>query len=764
MIKKILCFLFLIVFSSSIFGQKVALVLSGGGAKGLTHIGVIKALEENNIPIDYIAGTSMGAIIGCLYAIGYTTDEMEKLVTSPEFQIWSTGKIQENYVYYFKKKDENASLINVRFTGKDSTGGIRPILPTNLIPTHQMDFAFLQLMAGPTAASKRDFNRLFVPFRCIASDVYGNKAMVLKNGDLGSAVRASMTFPFYFKAITIDGHLLFDGGIYNNFPWDVVSKEFKPDIIIGSKCASNSAKPDESNIILQLENMIMTKTNYNLPDSLGILIETKFTDVNLLDFQKANEIIAKGYNETYAHIDEIKSRISRRVDNDSLNLKRAEFKKSEPALIFKNIFINGLNTTQREYVRNSISHKVDTFTLNQFKKEYFKLLADARIASIYPNAYYNDSTKFYDLYLNVKKQGAFELQAGGNISSSTLNEGYLGFAYNYLSKISNYFSGNFYLGKFYNSFQIKDRIDLPSHTPVFFDYVTNYNRFDYFNSYSDPFYDDMRPYYLIQNEVNFKGDFGIPASINSVLKGGIGYTIKKDEYFQITNYKKEDKTDITHFNFFNINFKYDQNTLNITQYPTDGKRILIRFNYLIGKEKNYPGSTSLVQDSYFKNRNWLNLNLIYDRYFCLNSMLNLGLYAEGNVSNQPFFNNYFSTMANLPSFQPIPQSNCLLMENYRAKNFAGIGIKPIFKFSNFCHFRMEEYVFQPFRIIKQDENFKAISSNGFKHHYFISSASLIFPTSFGPLSLSFNYFDKQNKKYYFLFNFGYILFNERSTN
>lgn len=89
------------------YGQKVGLVLSGGGAKGLAHIGVIKVLEANHIPIDYITGTSMGAIIGGLYAAGYTTDEMEELFRSDEFYFWSTGKIQQEYRYYFKQPEEN---------------------------------------------------------------------------------------------------------------------------------------------------------------------------------------------------------------------------------------------------------------------------------------------------------------------------------------------------------------------------------------------------------------------------------------------------------------------------------------------------------------------------------------------------------------------------------------------------------------------------------------------------------------------------------
>ena len=182
-------------------GQKVGLVLSGGGAKGLAHIGVIKALEENNIPIDYITGTSMGAIIGGLYAAGYSPEEMEILFKSEEFKNWSTGKIPPKYVYFFKQLDENPSFIDLDFARKEDK--MQLALPTNLIPSGQMDFGFMELFGPANAVAENDFNHLFIPFRCVATDIYHGEPVIFRSGDLGSSIRASMTFPFYFKPIKI---------------------------------------------------------------------------------------------------------------------------------------------------------------------------------------------------------------------------------------------------------------------------------------------------------------------------------------------------------------------------------------------------------------------------------------------------------------------------------------------------------------------------------------------------------------------------------
>lgn len=125
-----------------------------------------------------------------------------------------------------------------------------------------MNFAFMRIFAPYSAQANNDFNQLFVPFRAVASDVYHKRAVILRNGDLGDAVRASMSFPFVFKPIEIDSVLVYDGGIYNNFPVDVMKEDFNPDVIIGSVVATEVTKPKEDNLMTQIENMVMQKSDY----------------------------------------------------------------------------------------------------------------------------------------------------------------------------------------------------------------------------------------------------------------------------------------------------------------------------------------------------------------------------------------------------------------------------------------------------------------------------------------------------------------------
>ncbi len=231
-VSLILSLIFCLIFVSR--AQKVGLVLSGGGAKGISHIGIIKALEENNIPIDYIAGTSMGAIVGGMYAMGYSPDEMIAVLKSNDFKLWSTGEIESNYKYYYRNADPKPNFVEIplRMNKADSINFRSSILPTNIVSPRQMNFAFVQLCAQGNAVAGGDFDKLFVPFRCVASDIYNKEAVVFRYGVLGDAIRASMSYPFMFKPVMIDNRLLFDGGIFNNFPVDVMRSDFKPDFMI----------------------------------------------------------------------------------------------------------------------------------------------------------------------------------------------------------------------------------------------------------------------------------------------------------------------------------------------------------------------------------------------------------------------------------------------------------------------------------------------------------------------------------------------------
>ena len=752
----------LLTLSFYAFPQKVGLVLSGGGAKGLAHIGVIKALEENGIPIDYITGTSIGAIIGGLYAIGYTPEEMIDQFLSDDFYNWSKGIIPVENIYYYKMPDPNSSMFSFSIYLKE--GAPKTRLPSYLIPTHYMDIAFMQIYSPGIAAADYNFDNLFVPFRAVATDIYNNRPHIFEDGDLGTAIRASMTYPFYFRPVIVDGVPLFDGGIINNFPWEVMKKEFKPDIIIGSNVSENAPIPEEIDIFSQIENMIVSKTNFNLPDSLGIVLNIEIPNISLLDFSRVNELYHIGYKSTINSIDSIKRFVSRREDFTNTIERRRQFLDKQKDLIFNSISITGLNKNQSEYVRKTFRTKASSVSYNKFKKEYFKLVSDKYIDRIYPTTFFNEDSNLYDLILNISTEPKFNFSLGGNISSSSLNQGYFGADYRHLSKSATYIAANIYFGRLYSSLNLSTRFDFPSNIPYFFQVNGNMSRFDFYSSSTDPFFEDLRPPYLIQKENFLEGLFGFPLKANSMIRFSLkaGYT--DNEYYQISNFKKSDYPDHTFFNFVNTSISIENNTLNRYIYPNSGFFNQIKVNFINGREYHNPGTTSQTNVIDYNYLEWINLTFKREHYkSLLKRRIVLGSYFEANISNQPFFNNYTATILSSSSFQPTPHSKTIFIPHFRSHNFAALGLIPIFEFSPEFNLRSEIYTFIPYKIINRlSESFTAEYSEPFKSLYLIYSIGFVYNTPVGPASLMLNYYPKDNTQYYFVFNFGYILFNKRA--
>ena len=640
--KALYMFFLLFVLTFQIQAQKVGLVLSGGGAKGLTHIGIIRSLEENHIPIDYIAGTSMGAIVGSLYAMGYSPDDMERLLKSDSFKRWYTGNIEEKYIYYFKKNPPTPEFLNIRVSLKNPLHKVKTqFLPSSVVDPLQMNLAFLELFGQATAACNNDFNQLFVPFRCVASDVYNKRPMIFEKGDLGDAVRASMSFPAMFKPIEIDSTLVYDGGIYNNFPVNVMVNDFHPDVIIGSVVSSNPGKPQEGDIMGQLENMIMQKTDYSLPDSLGILMTFKYDNVNLMDFDRFDELHDIGYNRTIQLMDSIKARISRRINYRQLELKRIAYKKNMPELRFREISITGGNEQQKKYIRkefHSSDHEI--FSLEDLRKGYFRLMSDNMISEIIPHAVYNKVDTTFTLHLKVKIEDDLSLRVGGNVGSNGANQIYVGATYHNLNNFSKEVSLDGQLGQIYNNLQIAGRIDFPTHIPTSFRLVGSISSFDYFKQ-EKLFSKGNSPVFNKKKENFVKLLVSMPFLTRQKAEFGIGIGKIQDLYFQnnVIDFNN-DKNDISNYTIFGGSVAMDGNTLNSRQYATAGRRERLVAHIYTGTESYEAGSTpDPYNGTYNYVQSWLQLSYEMERYYSLSSKFVLGNYIRAYYSSRNFSHN-----------------------------------------------------------------------------------------------------------------------------
>lgn len=257
--------------------------------------------------------------------------------------------------------------------------------------------------------------------------------------------------------------------------------DFHPDIIIGSVVSSNPGKPTEGDIMSQLENMVMQKTDYSLPDSLGLLMTFKYTDVSLMDFDKYETLHDNGYRKTMQLMDSIKSRISRRVDYRVLERNRNVFKKKMPEFYFKDIHITGATEQQAKYIQNVFYSSGDSiFDLEELRKRYFQLMSDNMISEVIPHAVYNSGNHTFDLNMKVKIEDELTLKIGGNVGSNGANQIYLGATYQNLNNYAKEIAIDGQLGQIYNNVQLSARLDLSTQLPTSFRMVGSISSFDYF--------------------------------------------------------------------------------------------------------------------------------------------------------------------------------------------------------------------------------------------------------------------------------------------
>lgn len=741
--------------------QKVGLVLSGGGASGMCHVGVLKALEENQIPIDYITGTSIGGLIGAYYACGYSPAQIESIVKTYYFQSILRGNLPAKYEYMIKKREDYAGWISLKYDFKDD---ILKNLPTNVINSIPIDYYLMETFTGASNKVNRNYDSLFVPFRCVAADVENKKSVVFSNGDLPSAIRASMSYPFYLSPISIEGKLLFDGGLYNNFPADIMIQDFHPDFIIGSNVAEKNVRPNEDNLYLQLRSLLTSQTNFDTIGDKGILIEP-WNEVGTFNFDNVQRLIDSGYASTMRIIPHLKTHIKQKSDTAELNKKRRVFASYQrfDDTKFVSLDIVGFNKKQETFISKSLFYKSEPFHLRQLKKRYFRLVSDDKIRKLFPVAILDSATKQSSLKLIGKQEKPFYIEPGVIVSNRPISEAFLGLQYNHLGRIGFSAYVNGYLGKLNTSSYSHVRFDIPGRLPFFIQPSFTISRWDYYST-SILFYNFEKPAYLIQNDKFGEIKLGMPVGNISQVNLSGGYTELKNQYYQTDQFTENDTADVSYFDYAYIQACYKINTLNRKMYASEGTYLNLRAKYVSGRESYYPGNTS-GDTSSFKNVGltpWIQLKLTFDSYIKTFKVFKIGVFLEGVYSTQPFFTNYKATILSAPAFNPTPESQTFFIDAYRTFNYAAGGLKAIFSPTKHIDFRLEAYIFQPYQAILSNSKGKAEFSTPFLYQYFAGTATLVYNTAIGPVSVGMNYYDQSKYTFSPFFHIGYIIFNHKS--
>ena len=351
--RKFALFVFLLFTYQASFSQdtikrpKIGLVLSGGGAKGFAHIGVLKVLEQAGIKVDYIGGTSMGAVVGGLYASGYNASQLDSIVTVTNFDNLLLDYVPRSSKSFYEKRNDELYALVLPFN-KFKIG-----VPQSLSKGMFNYNLFNQVTLH--ARHVRDFNQLPIPFLCMATDIEIGKQVVLDKGVLAQALIASSALPSVFSPVILDGKMLVDGGVNNNYPIEEI-KKLGADIIIGVDVQSGLRDRDQlqdaTKILFQINNLQMIEKMEANSKNTDIYIKPDIKNIGVVSFEKAKEIILRGEEAAFTVYEDFKE-----LADKSNPYQKPKLKITSDSLFIKNIIYNNLIHYSKAYIEGKLKFK-----------------------------------------------------------------------------------------------------------------------------------------------------------------------------------------------------------------------------------------------------------------------------------------------------------------------------------------------------------------------------------------------------------------------
>ncbi len=651
--------------------EKVGLVLSGGGARGVAHVGVIKALEDNDIPVDYVAGTSMGSVVGSLYCCGWTPDSMLNMMTSKDFLDWSSGTINRRNLSYVSCPEPTPEWGKISFGG-ENVDIASQVMPKSLIDPTPMNIEFLKLFTPYTKACGGDFNNLFVPFRCVFSDVYKKHKVVCSKGSLGESVRGSMSFPLVYRSIMVDSILAFDGGIYDNFPVDVMREDFHPDFIIGVSVSTPDGKPNVNNMYSELEDLIIQNNDYSLDPAIGIKIQVPVSAYGVLSFDKAQEIYDIGYKTGLQWVDSIKSRLKARRPLAEVSARRASFAGKVPDVTFKSVETPGVTGKERDYlvsVFTSREKKTGNITINDAEEAYYNAISQGDVEEILPEANGDD------LVLKAKLKRPWRASAGGWLSTGVGSFIYAGLGYHSLKKNSVDALLSLWGGQSYIAARLMGRVRLNSYNPSYVSLEGVASKKKYYDNLAF-FFSNKNIESFVSNVTFVRAAYEVGQGRSALFKASVAY----GEQYKVKTAKGM--------------LEYEYNTLGARTFPETGRRVYASLSGMRMSADNAVASgANPVAEALWRGK----LEGLWNNYYSVTQNFNLGALAQGAISVGKRFSDEKTDLMTSSSFVPLESmDNCYLPE-LRGDDFVALGAIPVWKLFQRIQLRGDAYVFTKFR-------------------------------------------------------------------
>jgi len=435
----------------------VALVLSGGGAKGAATVGALKFMEQYNLPVDMVVGTSIGGLLGGMYALGYSADYLDSLIHNINWDMALSDKVDRQYIPYSRTRYKEKFLVSIPFyyrtddyqsyvagdlpfasgedrrlhLGADEKGtSIDRIISDNLMGSLPSGFVYgqnvSQIISSRTVgySDSTDFFKFPIPFACVATDVASGKAKIWHNGSINLALRSTMSIPGLFTPVRTQGMVLTDGGMRNNFPVDI-ARDMGADIVIGIDLSTDSMEADKINnlgdILWQGIDMLAGDSFERNVRSVDVRIHPDLDGYNMLSFNDAaiDTMFRRGYRAAEAAADELAS-VRRKVGGEKrrLQAKPAVDLNRQPVVI-GDIDVVGVTAEEADYIRSKLSVKAGSIvTYSALEEDIARVFGEGTYDFV--NYELRGSMEPYRLRILCKRGPMHQLGLGFRVDSQDL--------------------------------------------------------------------------------------------------------------------------------------------------------------------------------------------------------------------------------------------------------------------------------------------------------------------------------------------------------
>lgn len=584
---------------------KIGLTLSGGGAKGLAHIGILKTLDSAGLKIDYVTGTSMGSIIGGLYAVGYSGNHIEEISDRINWDLLLTNESSLSGIIMEEKSEYKRYAIEIPF----EKGTFR--LPTGVVESEELWLTFSELFFP--VYNIKSFDQFSIPFKCIATDAANGEGVILDKGEITSALRASMAIPSFFTAVDRDGRRLVDGGVVRNFPVSDVRK-MGADMVIGVNVTTGlNPKEKLNNPISVLTNIIFFKEAENTKKQIelcDIYVPVPVNDFTTASFGRSREIIDTGIligNALYPRFRAIADSL------DALYGKTANPPDRLPkvdSLYVSSYEVKGLVHTDEKFFMDMMGFKKGRY--------YTPREISRRIRKAFGLRYYNRIT------YNIQEQPDKSVHITFHVSENPLSAAKFSIHFNSFSGISaimNFTSRNLFTNssRSYVTFNLGENIRLRAEHLEYLGKRRNFSftgslQYEWldFKQYND--FDELGAY----RQYFFKAGGELARSYNRSNSAGIGFKYERLKYNPklVAIFDMKGKNNLLTSSAF-----FRRNTLNKNIYPSTGIKLDLSADWImdqngeltfyregtpilntdtLGLAYNPYGRTSLLLETYFK--------------------------------------------------------------------------------------------------------------------------------------------------------------------